>query len=131
VQVYVPLNTRVHYTSTREFAQSVAQKLEHDHPSLIVSEMAKYLRPGKVFIDWSQNSDFKTTVAVYSLRAKEERPFVSLPITWDELGRLRKDSKQVRLEPESALERISKHGDLFAPLLRLKQRLPKAALSPM
>jgi bifunctional non-homologous end joining protein LigD len=125
IQMYVPLNVPVSYASTREFAHSLAQLLEHEHPSLIVSDMAKNLRRGKVFIDWSQNSDFKTTVSVYSLRAKAERPFVSLPATWEELGSLRKKADQLCLEPEAALKRLQKKGDLFEPVLRLKQKLPK------
>src|SRR4029077_11419845 len=125
IQIYVPLNTPVSYSDTREFAHSLAQSLERDHPALIVSDMAKNLRRGKVFIDWSQNSDFKTTVGVYSLRAKAERPFVSLPVTWEELGGLRKKADQFCLEPEAALKRLRKKGDLFAPVLGLKQKLPK------
>src|SRR6266550_326893 len=126
IQIYVPLHTPVNYANTQEFAHSLAQLLERDHPSLIVSDMAKNLRRGKVFIDWSQNSDFKTTVSVYSLRAKGERPFVSLPVTWEELRGLRKKADQLCLEPEAALKRLEKKGDLFAPVLRLKQKLPKA-----
>jgi hypothetical protein len=81
----VPLNTKVTYEITKSFAQSIAQFLEREHPDLIVSEMAKVKRKGKVFIDWSQNSEHKSTVAVYSLRAKGERPFVAIPVTWNEL----------------------------------------------
>jgi bifunctional non-homologous end joining protein LigD len=127
IQIYVPLNTPATYVATQEFAHSLARLLERHHPSLIVSDMAKRLRRGKVFIDWSQNSDFKTTVSVYSLRAKAERPFVSLPVTWAELGTLRTKPDQLCLEPEAALKRLQKKGDLFTPLLRLKQKLPKTA----
>ena len=87
MQVYVPLNTAVTYEQTQPFARGLAQRLEREHPELVVSEMAKAKRTGKVFIDWSQNSDFKTTVSVYSLRAKREEPYVSMPVTWDELRR--------------------------------------------
>jgi bifunctional non-homologous end joining protein LigD len=82
-----------------------------------------------VFIDWSQNSDFKTTVAVYSLRAKRPEPFVSMPVTWEELKRAvkRKNEASLYFGPEAALKRLNKIGDLFAPVLTLKQRLPRAA----
>src|SRR5262249_19451647 len=85
LQIYAPLNTEVTYELTQPFAKATAELLSQEHPKLVVANMAKALRKGKVFIDWSQNSDFKTTVAVYSLRAKAARPFVSLPITWQEL----------------------------------------------
>jgi bifunctional non-homologous end joining protein LigD len=126
VQLYVPLNTAVTYARTQPVAHSIAELLAREHPELVVSEMAKDLRPGKVFIDWSQNSDFKTTVSVYSLRAKSERPFVSLPVTWDELEEmLRKDDpNRLCLEPDAALKRVEKVGDLFAPVLTLRQKLP-------
>jgi bifunctional non-homologous end joining protein LigD len=85
--------------------------------------MAKELRHEKVFIDWSQNSDFKTTAGVYSLRAKADEPFVSMPVTWEELES--PDVAKLRFTPESALKRMETSGDLFAPLLTLKQKLPK------
>ncbi|MCU1339609.1 MAG: dependent ligase [Bryobacterales bacterium] len=132
LQIYIPLNTPVDYTRTRSFAQSVAQSLEIEHPRLIVSEMAKALRRGKVFIDWSQNSDFKTTVGVYSLRAKSDEPLVSAPVTWPELEGMQKrgDPNILRFGPDAVLKRVGETGDLFAPLLELKQRLPKAIPEP-
>jgi hypothetical protein len=92
--------------------------------------MAKHLRAGKVFIDWSQNSDFKTTIGVYSLRAKNEMPLVSAPVTWDELQTVQKngDVNILRLSPDATLARLERAGDLFAPLLKLKQILPKLGL---
>jgi bifunctional non-homologous end joining protein LigD len=120
MQVYVPLNTPVTYDDTKPFAQALAQLLEKRHPKLIVSSMKKSLRPGKVFIDWSQNSRHKTTVAVYSLRARE-RPTVSTPVTWDEVA---DDSLDLVFETADVLERIAEHGDLFAPVLEQKQKLP-------
>ncbi len=127
LQIYVPLNTKVTYERTRSFAQSVAVALERQMPKLVVSEMAKNLRHGKIFIDWSQNSDFKTTVGPYSLRAKGEQPYVSLPVTWDELADLRSngDATALSFPPDAALERVQAKGDLFAPLLELEQSLPK------
>jgi bifunctional non-homologous end joining protein LigD len=90
------------------------------------------VRAGKVFIDWSQNSDFKTTVSVYSLRAKSERPYVSMAVEWDELGRALKrgDKDRLYFEPEAALKRLEKTGDLFAPVLKLKQKLPVTGKRP-
>jgi bifunctional non-homologous end joining protein LigD len=130
IHLHVPLNTNVTYEMTKSFAQSIAQFLEREHPDLIVSEMAKVKRKGKVFIDWSQNSKHKSTVAVYSLRAKGERPFVAMPITWNELKKaVKKDHvSSLFFEPEAALKRLKKTSDLFAPALRLRQRLPKPFL---
>src|SRR6266850_4317497 len=130
IHLHVPLNTNVTYEMTKSFAQSIAQFLEREHPDLIVSEMAKVKRKGKVFIDWSQNSEHKSTVAVYSLRAKHERPFVAMPVTWNELKKAVKkdDASSLFFEPEATLRRLKKTGDLFTPALRLKQRLPKAFL---
>ena len=82
--MYVPLNTPHTHEHCSEFAQAVAQVLEKHHPKRVTSTMAKAARPGKVFIDWSQNSRHKTTVAVYSLRARP-RPTVTTPVTWDEV----------------------------------------------
>jgi bifunctional non-homologous end joining protein LigD len=126
LQLYVPLNTDVSYSVTQPFAKAVAELMEQRHPWLIVSKMAKSLRAKKVFIDWSQNSDFKTTVSVYSLRAKSDRPYVSLPVTWDELSDAHenKDARSLYFEPEQALERVERVHDLFEPVLTLRQELP-------
>jgi bifunctional non-homologous end joining protein LigD len=128
LQLYVPLNTATDYGKTQLFAKGLAERLEKEHPDLVVSQMAKQLRPRKVFIDWSQNSDFKTTVGVYSLRAKADRPYVSAPVAWDELNRAlnRKDAAKLFFEPEAAVRRAEKLGDLFASVLELKQRLPRS-----
>ncbi len=120
IQIYVPLNSGETYETTQPFAHSLAQTLAGQHPDLIVSEMAKAQRRGKIFIDWSQNSDFKTTAGVYSLRAKVGTPFVSLPVTWEELE---KNAAALRWQPEAALERLRQVGDLFEPVLRLRQSL--------
>jgi bifunctional non-homologous end joining protein LigD len=110
----------------------LAEELERQHPELVVSAMAKTVRARKVFIDWSQNSDFKTTVAVYSLRAKRERPYISMPFTWEELRRAmkKKDAAALYLEPEAALKRLQNVGDLFAPVLEFKQSLPSSTDRP-
>jgi bifunctional non-homologous end joining protein LigD len=97
---------------TSDYANKVARQLESEHPDLIVSRMTKTLRPGKVFVDWSQNNPAKTTVAPYSLRAREE-PTVSTPLTWDEVGR----GGQLRFTAPEVLRRVERHGDLFAGVL--------------
>jgi bifunctional non-homologous end joining protein LigD len=125
LQVYVPLNTAVTYDKTKAFAHAVALLLEKQHPELVVSRMQKVLRKGKVLVDWSQNDDKKTTVTVYSLRAKEQ-PSVSTPVTWDEVAatvKKKKASGMVFLT-EDVLKRVEKLGDQFAPVLNLKQKLP-------
>lgn len=126
IQVYLPLNTPVTYETTRPFAKSIAELLAREHPELVVAKMAKPARAKKVLVDWSQNSDFKTTVSVYSLRAKRDRPFVSMPVEWDELrdALSRGSSDRLFFSPDQALKRLEKSGDLFAPVLTNKQKLP-------
>ncbi len=128
LQLYVPLNTPARYEATTPFAKTVAELLAKEHPKLIVSEMSKALRKKRVMIDWSQNSYSKTTVSVYSLRAKRDEPFVSMPVTWAELERAlkKKDRASLDFTPEEALARVKKQGDLFAEVLTKKQQLPKA-----
>lgn len=126
LQVYIPLNTRTAtYTQTKEFAHTLAQLLEQQNPSLIVSKMKKILRKGKVFIDWSQNDNHKTTVCVYSLRAKKF-PTVSTPVTWSEVetAYLQQDPALLSFTADQVLSRVQKMGDLFAPVLNLQQNLP-------
>jgi bifunctional non-homologous end joining protein LigD len=125
LQVYVPLNTPVTYDATKTFAHALAQLLEHDHPDSVLSEMSKQARTGKVFVDWSQNDAHKTTIAVYSLRARE-RPTVSTPVKWEEVERAlkKKDADLLVFEAAQVVARFEKMGDLFEPVLELKQRLP-------
>jgi bifunctional non-homologous end joining protein LigD len=125
LQLYVPLNTPVTYDTTKGFALALAQVLERAHPRAVVSNMAKDLRKGKVLIDWSQNDEHKTTVSVYSLRARP-RPTVSIPLHWEEVKAIQAGSGDRReaIEAETALERVARDGDLFAPLLTLEQQLP-------
>ncbi len=125
LQVYVPLNSEITYERTKPFAHAVAQALERAEPDRVVSRMARKLRKGKVFVDWSQNDQHKTTVAVYSLRARE-RPTVSTPVEWEEIERAleRTDPDGLAFEADEVLERVSKRGDLFAPVLELTQELP-------
>jgi bifunctional non-homologous end joining protein LigD len=126
LQVYVPLNSAVTYEQTQPLAQGIAQLLAQREPKHVVAEMPKRLRTKKVFIDWSQNTDFKTTVGVYSLRAKIYRPYVSVPINWDELSQIlqTKDTESLFFTPEETLERVEKVGDLFKPILTKVQKLP-------
>jgi bifunctional non-homologous end joining protein LigD len=125
LQIFVPLNTATTYEKTKPFAHALAQRLEREHPAEVVSRMQKALRKGKVLIDWSQNDEHKTTVNVYSLRAKPH-PTVSTPVTWPEVEAVAKkgDASRLVFESDAALKRVEKHGDLFAPLLTLKQHLP-------
>ena len=124
IQVYVPLNSgHVTHAVTETFARLAAEELARRHPQLITAKMSKALRHGKVFIDWSQNADYKTTVAVYSLRATG---LVSMPVRWEELQRPRK----LTWTPDEALARVRKLGDLFAPAAKLKQKLIDAPPPP-
>jgi bifunctional non-homologous end joining protein LigD len=131
LQLYVPLNTPISYAVTQGFARTVAELIEEQRPDIAISSMPKATRDGKVFIDWSQNADFKTTVGVYSLRAKTDRPFVSMPVTWDELhADMRKKQRDaLYFDPKQALGRLDKLGDLFAPLLSKKQHIPEDLLA--
>jgi bifunctional non-homologous end joining protein LigD len=127
MQVYVPLNRKdVSYDDTKPFAKAIAQLLEKQTPNLVVSKMKKVEREGKVFVDWSQNHQRKTTIAVYSLRARE-RPTASTPVTWDEVEAAADsgDGSGLVFEADAVLDRIEKHGDLFAPVLDLEQELPE------
>jgi bifunctional non-homologous end joining protein LigD len=128
LQVYVPLNSDVTYAQTKSFAREVAILVEQAEPALAVSRMTKALRAGKVLIDWSQNDEHKTTVCVYSLRAREH-PTVSTPLEWDELRATLKsaDPGGLSFDAAAVLGRVSEHGDLFAPVLSLVQALPAAS----
>ncbi len=126
LQIYVPLNTAVTFEQTKELSHALAQYLEHEHPDLVTSNMSKAVRKRKVFVDWSQNDEHKTTVCVYSLRAKEE-PTVSTPVTWNEVAACLKKKKAglLKFRSDQVLARVEKSGDLFAPVEKLKQKLPK------
>jgi bifunctional non-homologous end joining protein LigD len=124
LQLYVPLNTDVDFDRTKDFALAFGQLLERQHPQLVTTNMAKEQRPGRVFVDWSQNTFTKTTVAVYSLRAREH-PTVSTPVTWEEIERA-SSADDLRFEAAEVLARVAEHGDLFEPMLTLRQELPSA-----
>jgi bifunctional non-homologous end joining protein LigD len=125
MQVYVPLNTPAGYSQTKPFAHGIAQVLERRHPELVVSDMKKSLRKGKVFVDWSQNDEHKTTVNVYSMRARE-RPTVSTPLRWEEVEGVldTRDPEALAFTSDAVLARVAEHGDLFGPVIELEQELP-------
>jgi bifunctional non-homologous end joining protein LigD len=124
MQLYVPLNSPHTHEETSDFAHAVARAMEKHHPDDVTSVMRKDLRPGKVFIDWSQNSRHKTTVAVYSLRARPS-PTVSTPVAWDEVAACA-DGAALSFTAPEVLERVDRLGDLFAPCTALVQSLPAA-----
>src|SRR5580704_3840692 len=128
MQIYIPLNTKISYEQTKSFAHAIARLLEHEHPDLVVSDMKKAVRTNKVFVDWSQNDQHKTTISVYSLRARE-RPTVSTPVAWEEVEQAlkKKDAGRLVFEAKDVLARVEKMGDLFAPVQKLKQELPQLA----
>ena len=128
LQIYVPLNTKTAYEQTKSFANALARLLEHEHPELVVSDMKKAVRTNKVFVDWSQNDQHKTTISVYSLRAREH-PTVSTPVTWEEVEQAlkKKDAGRLVFEAKDVLARVEKMGDLFEPVQKLKQKLPQLA----
>jgi bifunctional non-homologous end joining protein LigD len=124
LQLYVPLNSAVTYEETQPFAEGIAKLLAQQEPQQIVWQMPKRLRTKKVFIDWSQNAEYKTTVSVYSLRGKTHRPYVSLPVTWEEISGALKgnDAEALFFTPEEAIERVEVAGDLFKPILTKVQK---------
>jgi bifunctional non-homologous end joining protein LigD len=126
LQIYVPLNRPTSYEVTKPFAKAIAQLLEKQTPDEVVSKMKKAERKGKVFVDWSQNHQRKTTIAVYSLRARE-RPTASTPVSWEEVEEVAAsgDGGSLVFEAGDVLERVERQGDLFAPVLELEQELPE------
>jgi len=127
MQLYVPLNSKATYEQTRPFAQAIAQIVAKQNPDEVLAKMGKKTdRSGKVLIDWYQNNERKTTIAVYSLRAREH-PTCSTPVTWDEVEAVAESGKGSALvfETTDVLERLDDHGDLFAPVLELEQKLPE------
>ena len=127
LQMYVPLNTPgATHDGCAEFALAVGQVTERQLPGRVTTVMAKAQRPGKVFVDWSQNAHHKTTIAPYSLRARPE-PTVSTPVTWDEVAAIADGDLAGRFEAGDVLARVDEHGDLFADVLQVTQRLPHQA----
>jgi bifunctional non-homologous end joining protein LigD len=124
LQLYVPLNTPgVTHDATAQFALAVGQVLEKQLPKQVTTVMAKAVRPGKIFVDWSQNAHHKTTIAPYSLRARAD-PTVSTPVSWDEVEACADRELALVFEAGDVLERVADVGDLFEPVLTLVQRLP-------
>jgi bifunctional non-homologous end joining protein LigD len=125
LQVYVPLNGEASYEQTKPLARRIAELLEQRMPQLVVSRMTKRLRPGKVLVDWSQNDAHKTTVTVYSVRAREQ-PTVSTPVDWTEVARCReqRDPGLLTFDTDAVLRRVLDRGDLFAEVVSLRQRVP-------
>jgi bifunctional non-homologous end joining protein LigD len=125
LHLYVPLNTAVTFEETKNFSRAVAQILEKQDPKGVTTNMSKRLRGGKVFVDWSQNDRHKTTACAYSLRARE-RPTVSTPVEWGEVERAvrRGDASALSFEAGDVVKRVKKVGDLFEPVLKVRQRLP-------
>ena len=128
LQVYVPLNTDVTYAETKPLAKAIAQTLEAQTPDRVVSQMAKARRRGRVLVDWGQNTEHKSMVCAYSVRAKE-RPTVSTPVGWDEVESAveRGDARQLVFEMGDVLARVEQCGDLFGDVLTLEQELPRLA----
>ena len=126
LQVYVPLNTSITYDQTKDLSRALAQYLEREHVDLVTSNMSKAMRKGKVFVDWSQNDEHKTTICVYSLRARAE-PTVSTPVSWDEVENClkRKNADLLKFRSAQVLARVDKLGDSFELVENLKQKLPK------
>jgi bifunctional non-homologous end joining protein LigD len=126
LQIYVPLNASVTFDQTKRFSRALADGLAKQKPEKIVAQMSKQLRQDKVFIDWSQNDVHKTTVCAYSLRAKEQ-PTVSMPLSWREVEQALKSrsAKKLSFDAAEAVKRVHRLGDLFAPVLTLKQKLPE------
>jgi bifunctional non-homologous end joining protein LigD len=127
LQMYVPLNTAgVTHQATADFALAVGQVMERQMPGRVTTVMAKAARPGRIFVDWSQNALHKTTIAPYSLRARHD-PTVSTPVTWEEVAQCASTQVELRFEAADVLARVDALGDLFAPVLTLEQHLPVAS----
>lgn len=126
IQVYVPLNYRARYERTSGFAHDLARTFEEAMPDRVVSRMRKALRPGKVLIDWSQNSEHKTTVAVYSMRAREN-PSVSMPVNWKTVEQAldEGDRSLLQFSAQQALEVVASGKDRFSPVLETRQQLAR------
>ena len=125
LQLYVPLNSPCTHERASDFALAVGQLLEHQHRDRVTTTMAKAVRLGKIFVDWSQNARHKTTIGVYSLRARPE-PTCSTPVTWDEVADCAAGGPALRFTWRDVLARVDDLGDLFAPVLATVQTLPSA-----
>jgi bifunctional non-homologous end joining protein LigD len=127
LHMLVPLNrNETTFADTKKFSKAVAELLQKNYPDLVTAKMAKDLRSGKVFINWSQNDPSKTMVCVYSLRAGE-KPTASCPLAWEDLDNIKETDapEKLRIIYEDALKRVETHGDLFSEVLERKQKLPE------
>ena len=123
LQLYVPLNSPCTHEKAADFALAVGQLLEHQHRDRVTTTMAKAARPGKIFVDWSQNARHKTTIGVYSMRARPQ-PTCSTPLSWDEVEECAAGGTEPRFTWREVLARVEAFGDLFAPVLTTVQALP-------
>ena len=123
LQLYVPVNGALTHEHASSFALAMGQVLERQMPDRVLTVMTKNLRGGKVFVDWSQNSFHKTTIGVYSLRARPH-PTVSTPVTWDEIVAAAEGEADLVFQASDVLARVDELGDLFAPTLTTQQVLP-------
>lgn len=124
LQMYVPLNSPgATHSGCADFALAMGQVIERQMRGRVTTVMAKVERPGKIFVDWSQNAHHKTTIAPYSLRARHD-PTVSTPVSWDEVQAAVEGSVELRFLAADVLKRVDDHGDLFAPVLTVVQQLP-------
>jgi bifunctional non-homologous end joining protein LigD len=123
LQLYVPVNGPCDHEQASGFALAVGRVVQQRRPKDVVTVMTKSARPRKVFIDWSQNSRHKTTVAVYSLRARP-RPTVSTPVSWEEVEAAADGNDDLVFEAADVVDRVAARGDLFAPVLTREQQLP-------
>jgi bifunctional non-homologous end joining protein LigD len=122
----VPLHTDTTDDETKQFALAAGQLLATRDPKRVTVVMKKEERTGRVFVDWSQNDQNKTTIAAYSLRARE-RPTVSTPVSWDEVSDALDggDPSVLAFEAADVLERVEELGDLYAENVELEQELPR------
>jgi bifunctional non-homologous end joining protein LigD len=125
MQLYVPLNTPHTHEHCSDFAKAAGSVLAKRRPKEVTINMAKSERPGRIFVDWSQNSRHKTTICPYSLRARPH-PTVSTPVTWDEVSDAA-EGMPLAFETADVLERVAELGDLFEPTVTLQQELPASA----
>jgi len=125
LHVFVPLNSGVTFAETKQFSKAVAMILEKNYPELVTAKMAKTVRSGRVFINWSQNDASLTMICVYSLRARE-KPYASFPLQWQELERLAGlgDPEKLQVLQGEAIARVEEKGDLFQEVLTKQQKLP-------
>ena len=124
MQLYVPID-ETDEQHTTAYAKQLATELSNQHPRQVTATMTKSQRPGKVFLDWSQNAGAKTTIAPYSLRGLT-RPTVSTPVTWDEVQTCT-SPEDLTFDPSAVLERLERIGDLLRPLSDTRQRLPEVS----